>query len=128
MDAKPIRAIEVFYCYAHEDQALRDELEKHLSVLKHLGQMLSWHDRLIQAGTEWEAEIEQHLSSAHLILLLVSPDFLHSDYCYGVEMRKALELHKAGKAQVVPILLRKVAWQGAPFAQLQLLPTGGKPI
>jgi len=128
MDAEPIQTIEVFYCYAHEDQALRGELEKHLSVLKHLGQVLSWHNRLIQAGTEWETEIERHLSSAHLILLLVSPDFLYSDYCYGVEMRQALALHQAGKAQVVPILLRQVVWQGAPFAQLQLLPTGCKPI
>jgi hypothetical protein len=82
----------------------------------------------LQAGTEWEREIEGNLSAAHIILLLVSADFISSDYCYGIEMTKALELHRTGRTRVLPILLRPVDWQDAPFATLQMLPTGAKPI
>jgi TIR domain len=124
----PTRPITIFYCYAHEDKDLRDRIDKHLGVLKRLGQVVDWHDREIRAGTEWEREIETHLSTASIILLLVSADFVNSDYCYGVEMQKALEMHEKGLACVLPILVRPVDWQDAPFAKLQLLPTGAKPI
>ncbi len=120
--------IKIFYCYAHEDKDLRDRIDKHLGILKRLGQVVGWYDREIQAGTEWEHEIEENLGTAHIILLLVSADFVDSDYCYGVEMKKALELHRAGQARVLPILLRPVDWQDAPFATLQMLPTEAKPI
>src|SRR6266480_2456082 len=111
MTAKQIRAVEVFYCYAHKDQALRDELEKHLATLKRLNQIVGWHDRQIQAGMEWEGEIASHLSTASIFLLLVSPDFISSDYCYSIEMKQALERHKAGDARVIPIILRPVDWK-----------------
>ena len=107
---------------------LRDRIDKHLGILKRLEQIVGWYDREIQAGTKWEHEIEENLNTAHLILLLVSADFVASDYCYGVEMKKALELHQTGRVRVLPILLRPVDWQGAPFATLQMLPTGAKPI
>ena len=100
--------IKIFYCYAHEDKDLRDRIDKHLGVLKRLEQVTGWYDREIQAGTEWEREIEAHLITANIILLLVSSDFVNSDYCYGVEMQKALEMHEKGKAHVLPILLRPV--------------------
>jgi len=87
-------------------------------------QIVRWYDREIQAGTEWKRERERNLDSADLLLLLVSADFVHSDYCYGVEMQKALELHRTGKMRVLPLLLRPVDWQDAPFADLQMLPTG----
>jgi transposase-like protein len=123
-----ITLIEVFYSYAHEDQALRDELEKHLSILHRHGLISSWHDRKIVAGTDFAKEIDAHLETASLILLLVSSDFLASDYCYGIEMKHALERHKTNEAQVIPILLRPIAWKGAPFEHLQVLPTNAKPI
>jgi len=122
------RPITIFFCYAHKDKDLRDRIDNHLGVLKRLGQVTGWYDREIRAGTEWEREIEEHLSTASIILLLVSADFVNSDYCYGVEMQKALEMHEQGKACVLPILLRPVDWQNAPFAKLQLLPRGAKPI
>src|SRR6266566_5101814 len=120
--------LQVFYCYAQEDQALRDTLDKHLGLLKRRGMIVTWHNREIAAGTDWEKEIAEHLQSAHLILLLISPDFIASDYCYGIEMQKALALHEQGSARIVPILLRPVDWRGAPFAHLQVLPTGARPI
>jgi TIR domain len=87
-----------------------------------------WHDRKIGAGTEWKGQIDAHLESAELILLLVSPDFLASDYCYDVELKRALKRHEAGTARVIPIILRPVDWHSAPFGKLQALPTDGREI
>ena len=120
--------VRIFYCYAHEDKDLRDQIDKHLGILKRGGKVIVWHDREILAGTDWKREIEEKLLTANVILLLVSADFITSDYCYGVEMEKALKLHQTGQAQVIPIILRPVDWQDAPFAKLQVLPTGAQPI
>ena len=122
-------SIEVFYSYAHEDEVLVKELRKHLSILKWEGVIREWYDREITAGTEWKGQLDQHLNSSGIILLLVSADFLASKYCYDVEMRRALERHDQGEARVIPVLLRMVdGWQGAPFGKLQSLPTDGKPV
>ncbi len=119
---------EVFYSYSHKDEDLHDELEKHLSILRRQGVITGWHDRKITAGTEWAGEIEEHLNTAKVILLLISADFLASDYCYDLEMRRAMERHENGEAQVIPVILRKVDWRGAPFGKLQALPTDAKPV
>ena len=99
-------ALEVFYSYSHKDEALRDELEKHLALLKRQGLITNWHDRRIGAGDEWRDQIDAHARSAQIILLLISADFLASDYCYDVEMKLALERHAAHEAVVIPIILR----------------------
>jgi len=83
--------LEVFYSYAHEDETLRDELEKHLKLLQRQGLISNWHDRRIEPGRDWAAEIDSHSRSADIVLLLVSADFISSDYCYGVEMMEAQE-------------------------------------
>ncbi len=127
-NTKPQRTIEVFYSYAHEDEKLRNKLEMQLSLLRQQGHITNWHDRKINPGKEWANEINEHLITADIILLLVSPDFLASDYCYGIEMKRALERHEAGNAKVIPIILRKVHWQGALFGKLQALPTDAKPV
>jgi hypothetical protein len=126
--ARELDHIKLFYCYARKDRGLRDELEKHLEPLKRLGQITTWYDREIEPGREWKREIDYHLNTADLVLLLISPNFLRSDYCYGVEMQRALEKHEAGKARVIPVILRPVDWQGTPLSKLQVLPTEGKPI
>jgi hypothetical protein len=120
--------IEVFYSYAHADEDLRDELEMHLAMLKRRGVITGWHDRQIGAGNEWKAEIDAHLSTARVILLLISPAFLASEYCYDIEMARALERHRAGEARVIPIFLRPCDWDGAPFGGLQALPTDTLPV
>jgi WD40 repeat protein/nucleoside phosphorylase len=128
MATEPKRTIKIFYCYAHEDEGLRNKLEKHLRPLKHLGLISEWHDRNIQAGTHWERDIATHLNTANIILLLVSPDFISSEYCFGVEMQKALERQRLGEAYIIPIILRSVYWEETPIGQLQALPTDGKPV
>jgi hypothetical protein len=120
--------IEIFLCYAHEDELLRNELARHLGVLKRQGFFEIWHDREIIAGTEWEHEIDKHLNTAQVILLLVSQYFFDSDYCYLVEMKRAIERHEHGEAKVIPVILRPVYFQKTPFAKLMSLPTNRKPV
>jgi hypothetical protein len=122
------KAVEIFYSYAHNDERLRKKLETHLSLLKQEGLIIGWYDREIRAGGEWANEIEAHLDSAHIILLLISPDFMASDYCYSIEMKRALERHDSKEAQVIPIILRPTDWKRAPFSKLQVLPSNGRPI
>src|SRR5439155_1616189 len=122
------KPIEVFYSYAQEDDKYRKKLETHLSVLRRQKLINNWHPYMIGAGKEREREINAHLNAAHIILLLVSPDFINSDYCYDVEMTRAMERHKAGEARVIPILLRPVHWHGTSFGELQALPTNGKSV
>ena len=107
--------VEVFYSYAHKDEAFRNELEKHLSLLRRQGLITAWHDRHILPGTDWAQAIDEHLERASVILLLISADFLASDYCYGLEMQRALERHQANEARVIPILLRPVDWNKRSF-------------
>ena len=126
--AEEFTPIEIFCCYAREDETWLRKLETHLSLLKRQGLISLWHDRLILPGADWAKTIDTHLETASVILLLVSSDFFASDYCYGIEMKRALEREAAGEARVIPILARPVDWKGAPFAHLQALPTDVKPI
>ena len=117
--------IEVFYAYSHKDEELREQLENHLAILRRQGVITDWHDRKIKAGKKWEGEIDEHLNTARIILLLISSDFMASDYCCNVEMEQAMERHEAGEARVIPVILRSVDWEGAPFGDLQALPRDG---
>jgi protein involved in polysaccharide export with SLBB domain len=125
---RPTTPISLFYSYSHRDEALRKKLETHLSLLKDEWIIRDWHDRRIEAGTEWDGIINENLDQAGIILLLVSADFLASRYCRDVEVARAMEHHEAGTARVIPIILRPVDWHSAPFGKLQALPKDGKPI
>ena len=123
--SEPLR---VFISYSHKDETLRAELETHLKLLQRQDLISVWTDRKIAAGEEWKGKIDDNVESAGIILLLVSADFIASDYCYDVELKRALERHDAGNARVIPIILRAVDWHCAPFGKLQALPKDGKPV
>jgi hypothetical protein len=120
--------VSVFVSYSHADEGLRKELGKHLRVLERQGVIATWHDRMIGAGMQWEGAIDARWNEARVILLLISSDFIDSQYCYDVEMRRALERHDTRQALVVPIILRAVSLRGTPFAKLQALPKDAKPV
>ncbi len=124
----PFVPVEVFYSFADADASLLEQLEHHLSVLRHEGQITTWHKRQVTAGSDWQVELDQHLNTASLILLLISPDFLASDYQYGVELQRAVQRHDANEARVIPIALRACEWEGAPFQRFQVIPRNGKAI
>lgn len=122
------QAVKLFYSYSHKDETLRNDLETHLKLLQRLGLIDTWHDRRIEAGSDWRQKIDENLERADIILLLVSAGFLASDYCYEKEMKRALERNANGEARVIPVIVRDVNWQIAPFAELQALPRNGKAV
>lgn len=117
----------IFLCYAMRDLPLAKRLRRHLQMLQRQSP-IDMYDRNIDEGMEWERQIDNRLNSAHIILLLVSPDFLNSDYCYSIEMERAILRHEHGEARVIPIILRPVYWEKTPFAKLQVLPEDAKPL
>lgn len=123
-----IRQLKVFIAYSREDNADRERLEKHLSTLKRNAAISTWYDGKIEAGKDWEREIKDALNLSDIILLLISPDFIDSDYCYDIEMNRALERHNTGDATVIPIIVRHCDWEDTPFSKIQLLPRNGQPL
>ena len=124
-DDQPLR---LFYSYSHKDENLRNELETHLKLMNRQHLISSWYDRNIEAGDDWKRNIDENLERADIILLLVSPDFIASDYCYEVEMKRAMERHAKREARVIPIIVRDVSWTLSPVSELQALPRNGKAI
>ncbi|WP_245427210.1 toll/interleukin-1 receptor domain-containing protein [Mesorhizobium sp. YM1C-6-2] len=121
-------AASVFFSYSHVDEALRDQVETQLALLKRQGVIETWHDRRIGAGEEFAGAIDRHVETDDIILLLVSADFIASDYCYDIEMKRAMERHAAGEAIVIPVILRACDWHGAPFGKLNATPPNGTPV
>jgi hypothetical protein len=115
LDRTSAEAVDLFISYAHEDADLLEQLRKQLEILKRQGVVKSWYDAEILPGTNWSQEIESHLKSARIILLLLSTEFLVSDYCYDIEMKRALERHNKGAATVIPVILRTIVDLKGPF-------------
>ena len=131
--AAPTTPVSLFYSYAHEDEPLRDELAGHLKILERRGLIQAWHDRQIRPGQAWDQAIDQHLSTADLVLLLVSKDFIGSDYIWGVELAQTMKRQQARQCEVVPIIVRAVDIDPSdaddlPFLKLQGLPPDLKPV
>jgi formylglycine-generating enzyme required for sulfatase activity len=120
--------VKVFLSYSHQDEELRNDLVKHLAGLRQRGLIDLWHDRKIKAGAEWAEQIDKNLEQAHIILFLVSVDFINSEYCSEIEMRRALERHNGKTAHVIPVIVRECDWHHAPFAKLQAVPTDGRAV
>jgi hypothetical protein len=122
---KPVTA---FIAYSHEDKRHLAKLHQHLSLLRNQGKLDDWHDRRIDPGQEWEQAIDHRLHNDRIILLLVSPAFIASKYCWEKEMRVAMQRHEAGDAIVIPIIVRDCDWNTAPFGKLEALPEKGKAL
>ena len=120
--------LSVFISYSHQDEAFKNELMAHLTNLQRQQKIQAWDDRNIEAGAEWDRAIKQALEEAQIVLMLITPQFMASNYCYDQEMKQALERHDAGTARVIPILIRPVDWQETPFSKLQVLPKDAKPV
>lgn len=114
--------LKVFCSYSHRDEDALNQLRNHLSGLRRQGLIEDWHDRQIPPGGDWDETIRQNLEAADLILLLVSSDFIKSDYCIELETARALEREQEGSATVLPIFLRECHVEGLPFTYLQGAP------
>jgi hypothetical protein len=119
----------VFYSYSHVDRRRLDRLRTHLALLRRHGLITEWYDREIEAGDDWRDEIERELEAADVILLLVSADFLASDFAYEEEMLRAVQRAERGEAILIAVMLRPVeGWEGTPFAKYQVLPSNSRPV
>lgn len=129
LDARPIRPLSVFYSYAHADAKQRQKLGKHLAPLRRLGLIADWYDGDIRPGDTWDEEISRRLQSADIVLLLVSPDFVASEYCYEKELAEAMRRPEDGKVVVLPVIVVQTnSWTKLSFGKLKALPRDGKPI
>jgi hypothetical protein len=126
----PEEPIKIFYSYSRKDLDMRDKLDVQLSPLRRANKISTWHDLQLEAGEEWKLAISDKLDKADIILLLVSGDFIHSEYCYGTELKRAIARHQEGTARVIPIILRPCLWNipEVPFSILNVLPDHAKPI
>ena len=122
------QGILLFCSYSHRDEEHRKTLDSHLSALKRQGFVRVWHDQLIGPGEEWNQVIDEKIEEAGIILLLISADFLASEYCYGKELQRAIERHDSRQAKIVPVIVRPVDWQQTPFAKLKALPKDGQAV
>lgn len=120
--------LKVMLSYAHEDEELKQRLDVHLTSLKRSGKIKTWNDRMIVPGAEWDDTIKNELNSADIILLLVSIDFLASDYIWKIEIARAMERHRNNEVVVIPIFLKPCDWAEMPFATLQGLPKNAIPV
>lgn len=118
----------IFISYAHKDELYKEELIEHMSGLRRAGIINEWDDRKIVAGQNWEEEISSSLTSSNIILFLISASFMNSDYCMGVEVKTALEMHERGEAQLIPIVIRAVDWSDSEISKIQGLPKDARPI
>jgi len=121
-------AIDTFISYAHADKALYEQLMSHLKPLEREHLLNIWSDPRILPGTDFSREILLQLHRATLILLLVSRHFVVSEFCWSVEMERAMARQEAGTARVIPIILSPVDWNTCPFGRLQALPQLAAPV
>ncbi len=127
MIANQTRPVKIFYCCALKDRALLDQLDSHLEVMKRQGKITTWSYRDIEPGKSRKHEVNKHLDTSDIILLLITPDFLHSDLC-DEEMHHAFARQLLGLVHVIPIILRPSGWENTPIGELHVLPIGGKPV
>ena len=120
--------LSLFLSYAHADESIAEALRRHLSPLRHEGVVEAWYDRDLGPGDRWDDEISARLEAADIVIALLSADFVASEYAYGRELRRALELHQLGRLVLVPVIGRACYWQSLPIGSLQALPDGGRPI
>lgn len=120
--------MKAFISYSHHDAEFLNALHQHLASLRRQKLLETWTDREIDAGGVLDEEIAAAMERANLFLLLVSSSFINSDYCYDKEFKKTLEKQKAGKALVVPIIVRPCDWQIPELRQFKALPEDGHPI
>ncbi|HRK82399.1 MAG TPA: TIR domain-containing protein [Saprospiraceae bacterium] len=123
-----VPVINIFISYSHKDELYKEELDKHLSTLKRNKEIATWNVRQILPGSEWNDVVKNEIKNADIILLLISADFNDSDDIWEVEIKEAIERHHKKEARVIPVYIRECDWEGMPYAHLQGLPNGAKPV
>lgn len=122
------KKVKVFLSYCHVDEMYKEELDKHFAPLKRSNKVETWNDRELKAGTKFDDNIKSHLNQDDIIILLISSDFFASDYCYNIEMQRAIERANRRECILIPIIVRPCLWTETPIKDILALPKDGKPI
>lgn len=120
------RPVQVFVSYAREDEEAARVLLSHLSTLRHQ-RLAVWSDQRIEPGEKWDEKIREAIETADIGIYLVSHWFLSSEYCVGVEWKRALERQEEGTMRMLPVILSQCHWTSL-VGHIQVLPPGGAPL
>lgn len=120
-------SVRLFLSHHEFDARYCDKLAVHLRVAERHGRVTLWHRRQVSPGLETQRIIDAHLEEADIVVVLISPDLMASDYCWGVEVSAALERHRCRRARLVPLILRHCSWVEC-FDGIMPVPVDGKPI
>ncbi len=99
----------VFISYSHKDQDWKDRVVT-LRVLQMQDMLDVWDDRRIEAGDEWRTEIENAINAASVAVLLVSTNFLTSQFILGEQVPRLLERREKEGVRIFPIIVKPCAW------------------
>lgn len=122
------RPLKTFVSYSHADEKIRNELIKHLYPLERSGLLTNWYDRKLKAGENFNSIIAAELEASDIIIILVSADFIHSKYCYDIELVRAMQRQTEKTAIVIPVIVRKCLWHETPFGELLAVPEDGRAV
>ncbi len=131
MMTESIKGIRILCCYTQKDEILLLELAKHMSVLRRQHLITVWNECQIEPAKEAQEVVLDQLNQADIILLLVSPDFMTSDFCSSAEMKRVLARHRTNDASALLLIMRPVSldvWKDVLFENLEALPLGGKAV
>ena len=121
------KKMKLFYSYSHKNEQCREDMEKHLALLKRDSKLDSWSDKKITPGTTLDNEIDVNLMDSDIICLLMSSDFIASDACMR-ELETAIKRKENDDILVIPIILSHCPWDDTELKKVKALPKDGKPI
>lgn len=121
----------IFISYSHADQTIRKKLETALKALlidRH-ADLNIWSDLQIAAGSDWQAELEQAISEASVAILLITSNFLASDFIQNSELPRLLERRQKEGLILFPILAKACPWEAVGWlSRIQLIPRDNKAV
>lgn len=121
----------IFISYSHKDVEIKDAVRKHLSVLEYASGLVEevWSDDDIRAGEDWLERINDTMTRAKVALLLISADYLASEFVNTTELPRLLTRRENEGLLVIPIIVRPCAWRQVPWLRrMQIRPRGGQPL
>lgn len=120
--------LKCFISYSHKDKKMCEEFRTHVDVLNRTYNITQWYDGMIPAGGEIDDEIVKNLNDSDIVFLLISTNYIRSNFCYEKELAIAISRHRNNECIVIPVILRQFLQGEYPFSKLKYVPTDGRPV
>ncbi|HEV2708194.1 MAG TPA: FxSxx-COOH system tetratricopeptide repeat protein [Pyrinomonadaceae bacterium] len=119
----------IFLSYSHKDEDEKEALVTQLRVLEHAAEVCLWNDDRIEAGGDWNREIEEAMAEAKVAVLLITANFLNSRFIREVEVPRLIGRHRAGELKIFPVIATDCAWQTVKWLrEMNVRPKNGRPV